>query len=56
VLILVSKTLAAAMMYRPIELKDGLFQLSTFASAENVYFKLQATKKSSINSTSKAAK
>jgi len=33
VLILVFKTLANAMMYRPIELKDGLFQLSTFVGA-----------------------
>jgi len=33
-----------AMMYRPIELKDGMFQLSTFGGAGNVYSKLQATK------------
>jgi len=32
------------MMYRPIELKDGLFQLSAFGGAGNVYSKLQATK------------
>jgi len=31
-------------MYRPIELKYDLFQLSTFASAGNVYCILQATK------------
>jgi len=28
----------------PTELKDGLFQLSTFGGAGNVYFKMQATK------------
>ena len=39
--ILVSKTSATAMM--PIELTDGLFQLSTFGDG-NVYSKLQATK------------
>jgi len=33
-----------AMMHRPIELKDGLFQLSTSGGAGNVYSKLQATK------------
>jgi len=32
------------MMYRPIELKYDMFQLSTFASAGNVYCNLQATK------------
>ena len=41
--ILVSKTSATAMMYMPIELTDGLFQLSTFGDG-NVYSKLQATK------------
>ena len=44
VLILVSKTSATAMMYKPIQSIDGLFQLSTFRGAENVYSKLQATK------------
>jgi len=44
VLILVSKNSATAMMYRPIQLRDGLFQLSTFRGAGNVYAKLQATK------------
>jgi len=44
VLILVSKTSATAMMYRPIELTDVLFQLSTFGGAGNVYSKLQGTK------------
>jgi len=36
-----------AMMYRPIgiQLTHGLFQLSTFRGAGNVYSKLQATKK-----------
>jgi len=38
VLILVSKTSATAMMYRPIELKDGLFQLSTFVGYDNADF------------------
>jgi len=44
VLILVSKTSATAMMYTEIQLKDGLFQLSTFGGAGNFYSKLQATK------------
>jgi len=43
VLILVSKTSATGMMYRPIQLIDGLFQLSTSGGAGNDYSKLQAT-------------
>jgi len=43
VLILVSKTSATAMMYSPFQLIDGLFQLSTFRGAGNVYSKLHAT-------------
>ena len=44
VLILVSKMSATAMMYGPIQLIDGLFQLLTFRGAGNVYSKFQATK------------
>ena len=44
VLILHVSKMSATAMYRSVELKDGLFQLSTFVGAGFDYSKLQATK------------